>query len=140
MTGAPKLRKNRVGKTTSWFTATGGAPVYFGNVDEVSYEEARTAFRDYLESLSAGREHRNSLTCLELMNHFRAWVEQYRSRVTFEQIRRDGQRFANFTVNGVKIADLPATRVNGRTWNHGWRVVANVIRPAGQRFCTVRLR
>src|SRR2546430_169150 len=38
-----KLRKKKVGKTTYWYTETGGE-TYFGNVDSVPYSEAKNQF------------------------------------------------------------------------------------------------
>lgn len=43
----PKLRKNKIGGNTSWFTEA-GLPTYFGNIDE----DARRAFRTHVDTLA----------------------------------------------------------------------------------------
>jgi integrase len=96
-----------------WYTTAGGQPVYFGNVKEVSHEDARREFTNYLKSLSDGQHRRNGFTCLQLMEHFLEWVKLHRSDCSFDQKQRDCQRFANFKVDGHKVADLPAMKITG---------------------------
>lgn len=109
----PKLHKKRVGKSTYWFTAAGGHPVYLGNVNDVSYDEAKKGFADIVGSLAAGTRVNNSLTCQALMEFFLEWIEEHRSPRTFDQRSRDCNRFANFRVRGGRhlVADLPANGI-----------------------------
>ncbi len=111
----PKLRKKRVGKSTYWFTSAGGEPTYFGNVNELSYDQARDAFSKLMESLSAGKRPNNGMSCYDLMELFLEWVVHHRSQRTYDQRRRDCNRFANFRVRGGKhlVADLPAVGIRG---------------------------
>jgi len=109
-----KLRKKKVRSTEYWFTESGGPPpTYFGKVTEVPYKEARTLFAEHVRSLSEGIKARNGLTCAELFDQFLEWIHQHRSLRTYDQRRRDCNRFGNFRLNGQRIADLPAARIKG---------------------------
>jgi len=115
MARRPKLRKKRIANrnATYWYTTAGGQAVYFGNVKEISHEDARRDFNDYLKSVSDGVHRGNGLTCLALMEKFLEWVKLHRSDRSYNQRQRDCERFANFRVNGKKIADLPAMKITG---------------------------
>lgn len=111
-----KLRKKTVGTATYWFTKAGG-PTYFGNVDDVSYKEARSLFSDHLQSLSDSERDskQKGLTVGELMDLFLAWIEKHRSRATYLSRRTHCSRFADFKIGNPKtrIAELPANKVKG---------------------------
>lgn len=119
----PKLRRKKVGKQEYWVTATGGGSLtYFGNVKETSFEVARKKFREHLTSLSEGTRADNVLTCADLIEQFLAWVEEHRSDATFDQRRRDCNRFGNFKVRGRRVFDLPATAIRSddlKAWLKG---------------------
>jgi len=110
-----KLRKKKVGKTTYWFTKAGG-DTYFGNVDAVSYTEARSLFNGHVQSLSDSEKDskQKALTAGELMDLFLDWIEKNRSRATYLSRRTHCNRFAAFAVGSQKtrIADLPANKIS----------------------------
>jgi integrase len=113
----PKIRKKTVGKTTYWFTKAGG-DTYFGNVEVVTYQAARKAFREHLGTLAADGKARKQEALLAgaLMEHFLEWIEKNRSRQTFKGRRTACRRFAEFRVGAAgktRIADLPADKVTG---------------------------
>ncbi len=66
----PKLRKKKIGRSTYWFTEAGGAATYFGNLDEVSYDDARQAFSKHIGTLGeeAKDRKRTVLSAGELMD------------------------------------------------------------------------
>jgi integrase len=110
----PKLRKKKTGTATYWFTGAGG-DTYFGNVEAVSFTEARSLFNDHVKSLSESQQDskRKGLTASDLVELFLAWVEKYRSDDTYKSRRTHCNRFINFRVGSQKtrIADLPANKV-----------------------------
>jgi integrase len=112
----PKLRKKKVGKTTYWFTKAGG-DTYFGNVDAVSYTDARNLFNGHIQSLSDAEtdSKQKTLTAGQLMDLFLDWIEKNRSRATYLSRRTHCNRFAAFAVGSQKarIADLPANKIKG---------------------------
>jgi hypothetical protein len=114
----PKLRKKKTASTTYWFTKAGG-DTYFGNVEIVSFKEARSLFNDHIKSLSENQEDskRKGLTASDLVELFLSWIEKNRSKNTYESRRTHCNRFLNFRVGSQKtrIADrisLPPTQVN----------------------------
>jgi integrase len=94
-----------------------GKNAYFGNVETVSFAEARSLFTSHLQSLAGGEEDskRKGLTAGELMDLFLDWVEKNRSRDTYTTRRTYCSRFGSFPVGTRKtrIADLPANKVTG---------------------------
>ncbi len=46
----PTLRKKKVGKSVYWFTKAGGE-TYFGNVQDVTSDEARRLFAAHMKSV-----------------------------------------------------------------------------------------
>jgi hypothetical protein len=108
----PTLRKKQVGSSAYWFTKAGGE-TYFGNVDEVSYKQARKLFADHVKSLqdeeqdSKGR----GFTAGALMNVFLEWVQAHRSKQTATTRTIYCSRFGDFIVAGKRVADLPANKV-----------------------------
>lgn len=56
-------------------------------------------------------DRRNELNSAPQIDHFLEWVQTLRSDRSYDQRRRDCNRFGNFVVTGRKIADLPADRV-----------------------------
>lgn len=55
MARQPKLRKKKIGKSVYWFTKAGGSETYFGDVEEVSHDEARKAFATHLHRVTEER-------------------------------------------------------------------------------------
>jgi integrase len=110
----PKLRKKKTATTTYWFTKAGG-DTYFGNVEIVSFKEARSLFNDHIKSLSENQEDskRKGLTASDLVELFLVWIEKNRSKDTYESRRTHCNRFINFRVGTQKnrIADFPANKV-----------------------------
>lgn len=110
----PKLRKKTVGKSTYWFTKTGGE-TYLGKVEEVSYKDAQKLFADHLvkvrEDRAGGKPER--LTAGELMDQFLDWVQGNRSDKSYKRRRNHCSRFGAFKVGTRKtrVADLPADGV-----------------------------
>jgi integrase len=112
----PKLRRKKIGRATYWFTKAGG-DTYFGNVEMVPFADARKQFHAHLQSLAGDREDskRKGLTAGALMDLFLDWVQQHRSRDTYQTRRTYCSRFGAFQVGSSKtrIADLPANKVKG---------------------------
>jgi integrase len=110
----PKLRKKKVGKSVYWFTKTGG-DTYFGNVEEVSYKDARRLFNQHLDSVvDAQHDHKShALSAGDLMDLFLDWIEKHRSERTYCTRKTHCNRFGKFKIKGVKIGDLPARKVRG---------------------------
>lgn len=113
MPRAPQLRKKCIGNSTYWHTKAGGQDVYFGNVKNVPHEQARVEFATFAKSLSDGTFRSNSPSCVELMEEFLEWIKEHGSPRTFDQRRRDCERFANFRVDRGKLAEFPATTIRG---------------------------
>jgi hypothetical protein len=108
----PKLRKNRVGQTTYWYTDAGVA-TYFGNVDAVPFVEARNLFNDHVRSLSYGAKDSNERcrTAGQLMDLFLDWMSRDRSADTYETRRTACSRFGASEVGQQKVRDLHANKV-----------------------------
>lgn len=113
----PKLRKKKVGSTTYWHTKAGG-DTYLGNASEVSYADARRAFREHLNTLNDEETDRKSkgFTAGELMDLFLDWVKENRSASNHLNRRTHLNRFGKFRPDGrqVKVGDLPARKVTGK--------------------------
>ncbi len=105
-----KLRKKQVGTTVYWFTKAGGG-TYFGNVKDVSYKEARKLFSAHVQSLSEDKKDSKWLAAGTLLETFLIWVKKHRSSSTYTTRRIYCSRFGDFKVNGIKIADLPAEKI-----------------------------
>lgn len=105
-----KLRKKTVGKSVYWFTKAGG-DTYFGTVEDVPYKEARKLFAAHVQSLSEEKKDSKYLTAGTLMETFLAWVKKHRSSSTYTTRRIYCSRFGDCKVGGIKIADLPAEKV-----------------------------
>ncbi len=114
MARQPKLRKKTVGKSVYWFTKAGG-DTYFGNVEDVTYQDARRLFRQHIGNLpdAALDGKRKVMSAGELMDLFLDWVQTHRSDRTYITRRTHCSRFGAFTVEGKRIADLPADKVKG---------------------------
>lgn len=115
MPAKPKLRKKKVGKSLYWFTKAGGE-TYFGNVQDVSYDEARRLFATHIRNLAeeGAASKSKTLTAGELIDLFLDWVEKNRSGRTYSTRRTYCSRFASFREGGKGgklIADLPANRI-----------------------------
>jgi hypothetical protein len=111
----PKLRKKKIGKSTYWYTEA-GEPTYFGNVQEVPYEDARRLFSAHIKSLVEEEpgSKRKALTAGELIDLFLEWIDKNRSGRTYSTRRTYCSRFASFRIGGKegkKVADLPANRI-----------------------------
>lgn len=112
----PKLRKKKIRGSTYYFTEAGGSPTYFGNVQEVSYEDARKLFSAHVQSLVEQEPASKSktLTAGELIDLFLEWVQRSRSERSYSTRKTYCSRFASFRVGGKGgklIADLPANRI-----------------------------
>jgi len=114
MPRSPQLKKKRIGNSTYWHTKAGGQDMYFGNVKDVPHKQAHEEFTTHIKSLSDGTAPNNRLSCHALMELFLEWIQDHRSERTFDQRRRDCERFANFKVGNVKVADIPATKIEGQ--------------------------
>jgi integrase len=110
----PKLRKKKIGNSAYWFTKAGGE-TYFGNINEVPFQEARKLFSDHVKSLVENEKSskRQTLKAGELMDLFLEWVKKNRSGRTYSTRKTYCSRFGSFRVGsqGTPIADLPAHRV-----------------------------
>jgi integrase len=112
----PKLRKKKIRGSTCCYTEAGGTATYFGNVQEVSYEDARKLFSAHIQSLvnEEPTSKSKTLTAGELIELFLEWVQKHRSERTYSTRRTYCSRFASFRVGGPGgklIADLPANRI-----------------------------
>ena len=108
----PKLRKKEVGTATYWYTEAGG-PTYFGNIDDVSYTNAKRLFADHIESLQDDKKDAkvNGFTAGDLLDLFLDWIEKHRSHATYTTRRIYCSRFVNFKVGDTQIGRLPANKV-----------------------------
>ena len=106
MARQPKLRKKKVGKTTYWYTETGGE-TYFGNVDSLPYSEARNQFNQHVINVMDAQKNSKTheLTAGELMDFFLDWIEKHRSQRTYSTRKTHCTRFGKFGVKGMKITD-----------------------------------
>ncbi|MGE3806202.1 MAG: tyrosine-type recombinase/integrase [Gemmataceae bacterium] len=114
MAQSPKLRKKKIGKSVYWFTKAGGE-TYFGNVNDVTYSDARRLFREHMNRIgeAATASKRKELTAGELMDLFLEWIRKHRSDRTYSTRLTNCSRFGSFVVNGQRICDLPATKIKG---------------------------
>lgn len=119
----PKLRKKKIGGNTYWFTEAGGAATYFGNADEVPYEDARRAFSTHVGTLAdEGKDRKRAgQSAGELMDLYLDWMQPNRSTSNYKNRRTHLNRFGGFLPQGrqVKVADLPANKVTGADLE-GW--------------------
>jgi hypothetical protein len=101
MPAKPKLRKKKVGKSVYWFTKAGGE-TYFGNVVDVSCDEARRLFATHINSLVDEELGSKSKPCTagELIDLFLDWVQKHRGERTYSARRAYCSRFASFRVAG----------------------------------------
>ncbi len=117
MPQAAELRR----KKGYWYTEEGGQPVYFGRLDEMTYRDARRAFRDHLRTCEETRKPRKrppSVTVLELCNRYLDWCRDHQSTSVY-QSRKSILRFScNHLVAGPElhgvgqqIGELPAEQV-----------------------------
>lgn len=108
----PKLRKKTVGKECYWYTEAGG-PTYFGNIDDISYTQAKKLFADHTQSLLDERKDAklNGFTAGDLLDLFLDWIKEHRSQSTWATRRIYGERFVNFKVGTARIGRLPANKV-----------------------------
>jgi integrase len=112
----PTLRKKKIGKSVYWFTKAGGE-TYFGNVQDVTFSDAKKLFAAHIRNLAENEENskgKGTLTAGELIDLFLDWLQKNRSDRTYGTRRTYCSRFASFRVGGKggkKIADLPATRI-----------------------------
>jgi hypothetical protein len=97
----PKLRKKKIGPTTYWFTKAGGE-TYFGNVQDVSYDDARRAIREHMNNLNEPARCRKGKgpTAGELMDLYLDWLEKNRSTANFKNRRTHLNRFGGFCPPG----------------------------------------
>jgi hypothetical protein len=95
----PKLRKKKVGTASYWYTEAGG-PTYFGNVDDVSYLNAKKLFADHTQSLLDEKKDAklNGFTAGDLLDLFLDWIKKHRSPSTWTTRRIYCERFVNFKV------------------------------------------
>ncbi len=105
MPRAPKLYRHE----GHWYTKAGNPNgVYFGRCDEVSHDEAKKLFHEYLASLNH-REQIRSIPQHSVIRiaaaHLR-WVRQHRSPALFRQRRSLLRGFCEFIVGGGGIAGL----------------------------------
>jgi integrase len=109
----PALRRKKVGKSEYWFTKAGGFDTYFGNVKEVSYEDARRQFASHIKNLVDQEPACKGkvLTVGELIDLFLDWLQKHRSERTYSTRRTYCSRFASFQIGGKSIADFPANKV-----------------------------
>lgn len=108
----PKLRKKTVGKFVYWFTKAGG-PTYFGNVEDVPFNEARKFFTAHVQSLSEDKKGSKDQgqSADNLLEIFLAWIKKHRSSSTYTTRRIHCSRFGDIKIGSNKIANLPATEV-----------------------------
>jgi len=98
-------------KNGHWYTKAGNPNgVYFGKVGDVTYQEAKDKFADYLKALAPARMARvvASISTAELTDLFLDWIQSHRSDRTFDERKRHLQRFVNFARNGRLIGEIPA--------------------------------
>ena len=107
----PKLRKKKVKSSIYWFSEAGGTPTYFGRVGEVSFDDARQAFRNHLKSLDETGNGRKGhhLMVGELIDLFLDWVQQHRSHATYFTRRIYCSTFGAIKTGGLRY--LPAAKV-----------------------------
>lgn len=111
-------RQAKLGKKNGfWFTKAGNPNgVYFGSVAEVSYNDARTRFAEYLKSLAPARRagavaEVAPMTTAELIDLFLDWVQAHRSYRTYDERRHHLQRFVDFARAGRLLGHVPATEM-----------------------------
>ena len=82
MARQPKLRKKKTGTGAYLFTRAGG-DTYFGNVEIVSFKEARSLFNDHIKSLSESQEDskHKGMSASDLVELFLVWIEKNRQGV-----------------------------------------------------------
>src|SRR5262249_21142248 len=86
---------------------------YFGNVDDVSYTDAKKRFADHTQSLLDEKKDAklNGFTAGDLLELFLEWVGKHRSHSTWTTRRIYCERFVNFKVGNARIGRLPANKV-----------------------------
>jgi integrase len=110
----PVLRKKTVNNSTYWFTKAGG-DTYFGNIEEMSPEDAQIAFANHLVTIRTegpASKQRNP-TVADLIDLFLEWVQEERSEETYATRQRYCERFANFKTGSSKtrLGRFPAKQV-----------------------------
>ena len=79
-----KLRKRKVGKTTYWYTDTGGE-TYFSNVDSMRYTGAKNQFNQHVVNVTDAQKNSKTheLTAGEMTDLFPEWIEKHRRQRTY---------------------------------------------------------
>jgi hypothetical protein len=80
----PTLRRKKVGKSVYWFTKAGGE-TYFGNVADLTYDEAKRFFAAHIKNLAEDETTSKSNTVLTageliLQRYKRSGVLSWRDR------------------------------------------------------------
>jgi integrase len=89
-------------KNGHWYTKAGNPNgVYFGKIGDVTYQEAKEKFADYLKVVAPARLARvvASISTGQLVDLFLDWVEAHRSDRTYDERKRHLERFINFSRN-----------------------------------------
>ena len=94
----PKLRKKKVKGNEYWYTAAAGS-AYFGKVGEVAYEDARRHFADQIKEGQVTIQN-EVLTVEKLIDHFLEWIEENRSKATYQTRRRTRPGDESATASG----------------------------------------
>jgi site-specific recombinase XerD len=107
-----KLRKKKVGKATYWYTEA-GEETYFGNVENVSYRDAKKLFAAHAQSLLEDKMDSKvkGFTAGDLLDLFLEWIRKNRSDATYTTRRIYCSRFVDFKIGNSKIAHLPANKL-----------------------------
>jgi len=98
-------------KNGHWYTKAGNPNgVYFGKIGDVTYQEAKEKFADYLKVVAPARLARvvASISTGQLIDLFLDWVEAHRSDRTYDERKRHLERFINFSRNGRLVGEIPA--------------------------------
>jgi len=106
----PKLGQ----KNGQWYTKTGNPNgVYFGPVANVTFQQAKASFAEYLKSLNGQRAatHNDTLTVWALCEFFLEWVEKCRSPRTYDERRRHLKLFCKHRIGTQQLAALPAASI-----------------------------
>jgi integrase len=109
-------RQAKLGKKNGhWFTKAGNpSGVYFGRVGEVTYQDAKRKFADYLKGLAPVRSAAPAaavLTTAELVDLFLDWVQAHRSDRTYDERKRHLQRFIDFKRGERVVGVIPAVEM-----------------------------
>jgi hypothetical protein len=92
-----------------WYTKAGSRNgTYFGRCDEVTHEQARTLFRQYLASLTTQRQTRicPRLSVIRICASHLRWVRRQRSNALFRQRRSLLRKFCHHLVGSGGVTQL----------------------------------